>query len=127
MSDSNQETNYEADKCQQETTPASFAFDKHEKDDAEEHDKLLSSNEQNGAKEAIEENFVIESSKDNLVIELKVPTPDKSLRKKDSTGVRWVDWEGVAEISEKKGIPSLFELENMITKIVGCSDLILSF
>ena len=114
MSDSNQETNYEADKCQQETTPASFAFDKHEKEDAEEHDKLLSSNEQNGAKETIEENLVLESPKDNLVIDLKVPTPDKSLRKKDSTGVRWVDWEGVAEISEKKGIRSFHEFDNMV-------------
>ena len=114
MSDSNQETNYEADKCQQETTPVSFAFDKHEKEDAEEHDKLLSSNEQNGAKETIEENLVLESPKDNLVNDLKVPTPDKSLRKKDSTGVRWVDWEGVAEISEKKGIPSLHDLNDIV-------------
>jgi hypothetical protein len=29
---------------------------------------------------------------------------EKDFKKKDSTGVRWVDWEGVAAISEKKGI-----------------------
>ena len=127
MSDSNQETNYEADKCQQETTPASFAFDKHGEEDDEEHETLLSSNEQNGAKETIEENFVLESPKDNLVIELKVPTPDKSLRKKDSTGVRWVDWEGVAEISEKKGIRSWDELDNIIIKYYTFTHLILSY
>ena len=119
MSDSNQETNYEADKCQQETTPASFAFDKHGEEDDEEHETLLSSNEQNGALEKIDETVVLESPKDNLVIELKAPSPDKSLRKKDSTGVRWVDWEGVAEISEKKGIRSWHELNKTITLIAS--------
>ena len=99
MSDSNQETNHAADKCQQEPSPASFAFDKHGSNDADENEKLLSFTESNDAKDTI----VIESPKDNLVIEPKDLTTNKSLRKKDSTGVRWVDWEGVAEISEKKG------------------------
>ena len=103
MSDSNQETNYEADKCQQEQSPASFAFDKHGSDDDEEHEKLLSSNEQNGTDEAIEAIPVVESINDNQANQPKTLSLDKSLRKKDSTGVRWVDWEGVAEISEKKG------------------------
>ena len=103
MSDSNQEINYEADKCQQEQSPASFAFDKHGRDDDEEHEKLLSSNEQNGAEETIEQISVVKLLNDNQVNQPKTLSIDKSLRKKDSTGVRWVDWEGVAEISEKKG------------------------
>ena len=104
MSYSNQGTNYEAKKCQQETTPASFAFDKHGRDDAEEQEHLLSINDQNGTQEAIEESIIVDSAKDNQIVEPKVVTTDKALRKKDSTGVRWVDWEGIAEISEKKGI-----------------------
>ena len=103
MSDSNQETNYEADNCQQEQSPASFAFDKHGSDDDEEHEKLLSSNEKNGTEETIEQIPVVELLNDNQVNQPKTLSIDKSLRKKDSTGVRWVDWEGVAEISEKKG------------------------
>ena len=104
MSDSNQGTNYEANKCQQETIPTSFAFDKHGRDNAEEQEHLLSINDQNGTQEAKEESVIVDSAKDNQIVEPKVVTTDKALRKKDSTGVRWVDWEGIAEISEKKGI-----------------------
>jgi len=112
MSDSNQETNYEADNCQQEQSPASFAFDKHGSDDDEEHQKLLSSNEQNGTDEAIEAIPVVESLNDNQVNQPKTLSLDKSLRKKDSTGVRWVDWEEVAEISEKKVLDSPTDTSN---------------
>ena len=103
MSESNQEISYEADKCQQEQSPASFAFDKHGSDDDEEHEKLLSSNEQNGTEKTIEQIPVVQLLNDHQVNQPNTLSIDKSLRKKDSTGVRWVDWEGVAEISEKKG------------------------
>ena len=82
MSESNQEISYEADKCQQEQSPASFAFDKHGSDDDEEHEKLLSSNEQNGTEETIEQTPVVELLNDNQVNQPKTLSIDKSLRKK---------------------------------------------
>ena len=101
MSDSTQDIRYEADTSEQEQNPASFAFDRNG-NDALEYQALSPDSESSDKHEQRKEAVCIKLS-DCARVEEKLPNAEKNLRKKDSTGVRWVDWEGVAEISEKKG------------------------
>ena len=101
MSDSNQDIKYEADTSEQEHNPASFAFDRNG-NNALEYQELSLDSESSDKHEKRKEAVSIKLS-DCARVEETLPNTEKSLRKKDSTGVRWVDWEGVAEISEKKG------------------------
>ena len=101
MSHSNQDIRYEADTSEQEQNPASFTFDRNGNDALECQD-LSPDSEPNDKPEKPREAVNTKLS-DCTRVEETSPNTAKSLRKKDSTGVRWVDWEGVAEISEKKG------------------------
>ena len=101
MSNSNHKVEYEADKCQQAEQPAALNFIK-DKEDFNEYQNLLHSPEPSETQETSEDELVAGLSDDNPADEFAHDT-EKSLRKKDSTGVRWVDWEGVAAICENKG------------------------
>ena len=102
MSNSNHKAEYAADKCQQAEQPAALNFVK-DKEDFNEYQNLLHAPESSETQETSEDELGTGLSDDNPVDELPHNT-EKSLRKKDSTGVRWVDWEGVAAICENKGI-----------------------
>ena len=94
MSNSNHKAEYAADKCQQAEQPAALNFVK-DREDFNEYQNLLHTPEPSETQE---------TSEDELVAGFSDHNTEKSLRKKDSTGVRWVDWEGVAAICENKGI-----------------------
>ena len=102
MSNSNHKAEYAADKCQQAEQPATLNFVQ-DKEDFNENQDLLHAPEFNETQENSEDELVAGFSDDNPVDQFAHDT-EKSLRKKDSTGVRWVDWEGVAAICENKGI-----------------------
>ena len=102
MSNSNHKAEYAADKCQQSEQPAALNFLK-DKEDFNEYQNLLHDPESSETQETSEDELGAGFSNDNPVDEFAQNT-EKSLRKKDSTGVRWVDWEGVAAICENKGI-----------------------
>ena len=101
MSDSNQECKYDADKSQQKQNPGTFIFNQYGQDSVKCQDltpTLQSNDRQQTTKEAETAQL-----SDDAPVEKSPHLTKKSLRKKDSTGVRWVDWEGIAEISQKKG------------------------
>ena len=102
MSNSNHKVEYAADKCQQPEQPAALNFVK-DKEDFNEYQNLLHAPESSETQETSGDELVGGCSDDNPVDQFAHDT-EKSLRKKDSTGVRWVDWEGVAAICENKGI-----------------------
>ena len=102
MSNSNHKAEYAADKCQQAEQPAALNFVK-DREDFNEYQNLLHTPEPSETQETSEDELVAGRSDDNPADEFAQDT-EKSLRKKDSTGVRWVDWEGVAAICENKGI-----------------------
>ena len=100
MSNSNHKAEYAADKCQQAEQPAALNFIK-DREDSNEYQNLLHAPESSETQETSKDELV-GFTDDNPVDEFAHIT-EKSLRKKDSTGVRWVDWEGVAAICENKG------------------------
>ena len=103
MSNSNLVAEYEADQGQHEENCIVHTLNQHEKDidvDGAGH-KAVASNDFEESENTDKPNpFIISSS--GQPDEPQV-NDEKVSRKKDNTGVRWVDWEGVAEISEKKG------------------------
>ena len=101
MSNSNHKAEYAADKCQQAEQPAALNFIK-DREDSNEYQNLLHAPESSETQETSEDELAAGFTDDNPVDEFAHIT-EKSLRKKDSTGVRWVDWEGVAAICENKG------------------------
>ena len=102
MSDLNHDTRYAADKSPAAQYPAPNDFDRNGKDSVE-YQNNPPVPESSDQQETSKETFVSALSQDTQV-EQPTPNTERALRKKDSTGVRWVDWEGIAEISEKKGV-----------------------
>ena len=103
MSNLNLVAEYEADQGQQEKNCIFHTFHQHEQDiDVYgQGPKALVSNDCEESENADKPDSVIISRSDQPN-EPQV-NAEKASRIKDYTGVRWVDWEGVAEISEKKG------------------------
>ena len=103
MSNSNLVAEYEADQGQHEENCTVYTFNQHEKDiDVYGGgQKALASNDFEASENTDKPNpFIISNSGQPNEPQVNA---EKASRKKDNTGVRWVDWEGVAEISEKKG------------------------
>ena len=101
MSTSNREVEYEADKSQQEQIKTVFGFDENGKDILQ-CQQLPTASESN---DCYDPDITIDTGfSDRTPLIGSSYSTEKESRKKDSTGVRWVDWEGIAAISEKKGI-----------------------
>ena len=102
MSDSNSKCKNEEDKIQQEENPVPLVVNQFEQCSVNCQDLTFSPNLSNLVDITKEADSTIQS--ENAIVGEPQDHTGRTLRKKDSTGVRWVDWEGVAEISQKKGM-----------------------
>ena len=104
MSHSNLDIEYEAQKREQEQDTIVFDFETSKKDIVGEQELTRVSESIDCQEQLLSEETNTDKFTDGSPPEVPLDCIEKVLRKKDSTGVRWVDWEGVAAISVKKGI-----------------------